>query len=102
MAMAVRPAVRRLLRPPPSACLASAFPALLAARPPHARALAGEPSAEGRLSAALMAMEDKRSAQNYAPMPAVLKEAKGVWAQDVDGRTYMDFLSAYSAVNQGH
>jgi ornithine--oxo-acid transaminase len=39
---------------------------------------------------------------NYHPIPVVINEAKGVYMWDVDGNSYMDFLSAYSAVNQGH
>jgi len=39
---------------------------------------------------------------NYAPLPVVLSKAKGCIVQDVAGRNYIDFLSAYSAVNQGH
>lgn len=42
------------------------------------------------------------SAHNYHPIPVVINRAKGVYMWDVDGKKYMDFLSAYSAVNQGH
>jgi len=42
------------------------------------------------------------SAHNYHPLPVVLEKAEGVWVWDVDGKKYMDCLSAYSAVNQGH
>lgn len=41
-------------------------------------------------------------AHNYHPLPVVIAEAEGVWVTDPEGRRYMDFLSAYSAVNQGH
>jgi ornithine--oxo-acid transaminase len=41
-------------------------------------------------------------AHNYHPLPVVLSEGKGVWVTDVDGKRYIDCLSAYSAVNQGH
>lgn len=41
-------------------------------------------------------------AHNYHPLPIVISEAKGVWVKDPDGNQYMDMLSAYSAVNQGH
>ena len=41
-------------------------------------------------------------AHNYKPLPVVISEAKGVWVTDVEGKKYLDFLSAYSAVNQGH
>ncbi len=49
-----------------------------------------------------IALEDKYGAHNYHPLPAVLKKGKGVYVWDVDGKVYFDFLSAYSAVNQGH
>lgn len=41
-------------------------------------------------------------AHNYHPLPVVISKAKGVWVWDVEGKKYMDMLSAYSAVNQGH
>ncbi|MFT4644066.1 MAG: ornithine--oxo-acid transaminase [Planctomycetota bacterium] len=47
-------------------------------------------------------LEDKHGAHNYHPLPVVLKKGKGVYVWDVDGKCYFDFLSAYSAVNQGH
>jgi len=47
-------------------------------------------------------LEDKHGAHNYHPLPVVLKKGKGVFVWDVEGKTYFDFLSAYSAVNQGH
>jgi ornithine--oxo-acid transaminase len=46
--------------------------------------------------------EDKYGAHNYHPLPVVLKKGKGVYVYDVDDKKYFDFLSAYSAVNQGH
>jgi len=46
--------------------------------------------------------EDKYGAHNYHPLPVVLDKAEGVHVWDVDGKQYYDFLSAYSAVNQGH
>jgi len=48
------------------------------------------------------AMEEKFGAHNYKPMEVVLKRGQGVWVWDVDDRKYLDCLSAYSAVNQGH
>jgi ornithine--oxo-acid transaminase len=45
---------------------------------------------------------ERVSAHNYHPLPVVIAEAKGVWVTDPEGRRYLDFLSAYSAVNQGH
>lgn len=46
--------------------------------------------------------EDKFGAHNYHPLPVVLDKGEGVFVWDVDGKRYYDFLSAYSAVNQGH
>lgn len=45
---------------------------------------------------------DKVSAHNYHPIPAVIAKGEGVWVTDVDGNKYIDMLSAYSALNQGH
>lgn len=50
----------------------------------------------------LIDKEDKYGAHNYHPLPVVLTSGKGVYVTDVDGKQYFDFLSAYSAVNQGH
>ena len=47
-------------------------------------------------------LEKSVTAANYDPLPVVLKEAKGVWATDVQGRRYLDMMSAYSAVSLGH
>ena len=49
-----------------------------------------------------IALEAKYGAQNYHPLPVVLNRGEGVYVWDVDGKKYYDFLSAYSAVNQGH
>ncbi|OIP05472.1 MAG: ornithine--oxo-acid transaminase [Bacteroidetes bacterium CG2_30_32_10] len=49
-----------------------------------------------------MELEDKYGAHNYHPLPVVLSKGEGVYVWDVDGKKYFDFLSAYSAVNQGH
>lgn len=49
-----------------------------------------------------MSLEDKYGAHNYHPLPVVLKKGLGTKVWDVDGKEYYDFLSAYSAVNQGH
>lgn len=49
-----------------------------------------------------MAREDKYGAHNYHPLPVVLEKGEGVYLWDVEGKQYFDFLSAYSAVNQGH
>lgn len=50
----------------------------------------------------LMGLEDKHGAHNYHPLPVVLAKGEGVYVWDVEGKRYFDFLSAYSAVNQGH
>ncbi|MFN5181911.1 MAG: ornithine--oxo-acid transaminase [Bacteroidota bacterium] len=50
----------------------------------------------------LMKMEEQYGAHNYHPIPVVLSRGKGVFVWDVEGKRYYDFLSAYSAVNQGH
>lgn len=47
-------------------------------------------------------LEDKHGAHNYHPLPVVLEKGEGVFVWDVEGKRYYDFLSAYSAVNQGH
>lgn len=49
-----------------------------------------------------IAKEEKFGAHNYHPIPAVLAKGSGIYVWDVDGKKYFDFLSAYSAVNQGH
>ncbi len=53
-------------------------------------------------SEVLMSLEDKYGAHNYHPLPVVLERGEGVFVWDVEGKRYYDFLSAYSAVNQGH
>ena len=50
----------------------------------------------------MMLLEEKYGAHNYHPLPVVLHKGKGVYVWDVDGKKYFDFLSSYSAVNQGH
>ncbi len=49
-----------------------------------------------------MQREDQYGAHNYHPLPVVLEKGEGIFVWDVDGKKYFDFLSAYSAVNQGH
>jgi ornithine--oxo-acid transaminase len=55
-----------------------------------------------RSSQQAIALENKFGAHNYHPLPVVLSKGEGVFLWDVEGRRYFDFLSAYSAVNQGH
>ena len=57
---------------------------------------------EKTLSQEYIAREDKYGAHNYHPLPVVLERGEGVFVWDVDGKKYVDFLSAYSSVNQGH
>ena len=47
-------------------------------------------------------LEDKYGAHNYHPLPVVLSKGDGIYVWDVEGKRYFDFLSAYSAINQGH
>ena len=49
-----------------------------------------------------MDLEDNYGAHNYHPLPVVLSKGNGVYVWDVEGKRYYDFLSAYSAINQGH
>lgn len=57
---------------------------------------------KGLTSQQAMELEDKYGAHNYHPLPVVLSKGEGVYVWDVEGKRYYDFLSAYSAVNQGH
>ncbi|MCL1937917.1 MAG: ornithine--oxo-acid transaminase [Candidatus Azobacteroides sp.] len=58
---------------------------------------------ENKLTASeLMELEDQFGAHNYHPLPVVLERGEGVFVWDVEGKRYYDFLSSYSAVNQGH
>ncbi len=74
-----------------------------------ARAAAGAAGAQlgtrqlhGRRTAELIALEDKYGCHNYHPLPVALARGLGARVWDVEGKQYLDFLSAYSAVNQGH
>lgn len=53
-------------------------------------------------AAALRQLETDRGAHNYHPLPVVVASGEGAWVTDVDGKRYLDFLSAYSALNFGH
>ena len=55
-----------------------------------------------KTSSEAIALEEKHGAHNYHPLPVVLARGEGVFVWDVEGKKYYDFLSAYSAVNQGH
>src|SRR3954462_7097549 len=56
----------------------------------------------GSETARFLDLEEKYGAHNYHPLPVVLNRGEGVYVWDVDGKRYYDFLSGYSAVNQGH
>ena len=56
----------------------------------------------GLMESDLIAMEEHYGAHNYHPLDVVIERAQGAWVTDVNGRRYLDFLAAYSAVNQGH
>ena len=63
---------------------------------------ASSPTATSSRAEQLMQLEDQYGAHNYHPLPVVLNRGEGVHLWDVDGKHYYDFLSAYSAVNQGN
>src|SRR5512147_987235 len=60
------------------------------------------PSAKEPAMSDMIALERRFGAGNYAPLPVVLSRGEGVWLWDVEGRRYLDMLSAYSAVSFGH
>ncbi|WP_210514028.1 ornithine--oxo-acid transaminase [Hymenobacter terricola] len=64
--------------------------------------MSASPTATSSRAEQLMQLEDQYGAHNYHPLPVVLTKGEGVHLWDVDGKHYYDFLSAYSAVNQGH
>ena len=61
-----------------------------------------KPNPLGAKTKSYIQMEERYGAHNYHPLPVVLKKGKGIYVWDVEGKKYFDFLSAYSAVNQGH
>jgi ornithine--oxo-acid transaminase len=65
-------------------------------------ATAEDAAGEGLSSDEYLQIEAELGAHNYKPLDVILSRGEGVWVWDVDGRRYMDCLSAYSAVNQGH
>lgn len=60
------------------------------------------PTYNSTSSAAAIELEDRYGSHNYHPLPVVLAKAEGIYMWNVEGQRYLDFLSAYSAVNQGH
>ncbi|GKU82002.1 ornithine--oxo-acid transaminase [Niallia sp. NCCP-28] len=59
-------------------------------------------STETKQTTKIIEQTEKFGANNYHPLPIVIKKAQGVWVEDPENNRYMDMLSAYSAVNQGH
>lgn len=59
-------------------------------------------ASESKSSNYFIELEDKYGAHNYHPIPVVIEKGEGIFVWDVEGKQYFDFLSAYSAVNQGH
>jgi len=72
------------------------------ARLPASRQFGGAGEATGPESKKLIDMGMAHGAHNYHPLPVVLEKGEGIFMWDVEGKKYFDFLSAYSAVNQGH
>ncbi|XP_073300397.1 ornithine aminotransferase, mitochondrial-like [Primulina huaijiensis] len=71
----------------------------------HVRSYSALPQGSGayaQSSQHLINLEGQYSAHNYHPIPVVFSQAKGSYIWDPEGKKYVDFLSAYSAVNQGH
>ena len=76
---------------------------LFAADPKATHSEATSPEASANLTSQdHIQLEERYGAHNYHPLDVVVHRAEGVWVWDVEGRKYMDFLAAYSAVNQGH
>ena len=59
-------------------------------------------AATAKRSEELITLEDRYGAHNYKPLDVIISRASGAWMYDTEGRRYLDFLAAYSAVNQGH
>jgi ornithine--oxo-acid transaminase len=59
-------------------------------------------TANTHTTSTFLELENQFSAHNYHPLPVVLSKGQGVYVWDVDGKKYYDFLSGYSALNQGH
>jgi len=72
------------------------------ARPPTRVADRYPPESIMDTTTSIIARDEKYGAHNYHPLPVVIEKAQGVWVTDPEGKKYLDFLSAYSAVNQGH
>jgi ornithine--oxo-acid transaminase len=68
----------------------------------HCKSFSSTSTAMGSLTQSAIDLELKVSAHNYHPIPVVVERAEGIFMWDIEGKKYMDFLSAYSAVNQGH
>jgi ornithine--oxo-acid transaminase len=62
----------------------------------------GSVATASRTAAEFIELEERHGAHNYHPLDVVVARASGIWVWDVEGKRYLDFLAAYSAVNQGH
>ena len=71
-------------------------------RPSATSEITSVPGPPGAKSQAVFDREDKYGAHNYAPLPVALSRGEGVFVWDVEGNQYYDFMSGYSALNQGH
>src|SRR4051812_40085652 len=85
--------LRRFLKAPPASAPATKGPSMPETES-HTLAQTSERE--------LIQVEDRWGAHNYRPLDVVVERAEGVWVYAVDGHRYMDCLSAYSALNQGH
>lgn len=68
----------------------------------HSKSIKMETANLSPVTAAYLQLEEKFGAHNYHPIPVVLEKGEGIYLWDVEGKKYVDFLSGYSAVNQGH
>src|ERR1039458_3038093 len=78
------------------------FPKAAAASAPETSGRTMHEAESDAVARDLIQTEDRWGAHNYRPLDVVVERAQGVWVHAVDGRRYMDCLSAYSALNQGH
>src|SRR5215510_14977424 len=87
---------------PPSAALRSGVSSLLQPRGDLMTASPRTTATAPVKTSPLIDLAETWSAHNYHPLPVVIARAEGVWVYDPEGRKYLDCLSAYSALNQGH
>src|ERR1035441_1942589 len=90
-------------RPPRSPRISASVPPRFPKAAANAMAETESPTvAPQTLTEDLIQLEDRWGAHNYRPLDVVVERASGVWVHAVDGRRYLDCLSSYSALNQGH